>query len=270
MSAVISVVIPVYEGVDAAEWDRALTGIARQTRQPDEVLVVYDGPVRRDVRRLTESHRESGVPIVVHEGAANRGPGVANQIGLLAAKGQWIAKFDADDLSAPERLQRQLAHVEAEGLDVCGSSLREVDPKTGRLLCVRTAPATHKAAVARMRWNNPVNHPAAFFRRSLALRAGGYPELRFGEDYVLFSRMLALGARFGSIREPLVEFSSGDGLIRRRRSGVVRTEVALHATLIDDGSMSRRRASLTLPCRVAVRSAPPWAVKLVQYRVAGG
>ena len=94
-----------------------------------------------------------------------------------------------------------------------------------------------------MRFNNPVNHPTAMYRRELALRVGGYPAMRFMQDYDLMARMLAGGARMMNLPEPLVLFRAGDGMLRRRSArGYLALERELQRNLRSYGLVGRGRA----------------------------
>ena len=102
--------------------------------------------------------------------------------------------MDADDILLPHRFETQLAALQETGADLCGAAMWEFDDDPERPTRLRTNPATHEAIARRMRINNPINHPTAMYRRELALRAGGYPTMRFMQDYDLFARMLVDGA----------------------------------------------------------------------------
>jgi glycosyltransferase involved in cell wall biosynthesis len=108
MTESVSVLIPVHAGIDPTHLARALESIAAQTRRPDEVVLVEDGPLTDDHDSAIAA-AEPGLPDLVREVLpVNRGAGVANQAGLMRCTGTWILKADADDISLPERLVRQL------------------------------------------------------------------------------------------------------------------------------------------------------------------
>src|SRR5699024_12481404 len=65
-------------------------------------------------------------------------------------------------------------------------------------------------------FHNPSNHPIIVFRKSAVLAAGGYQDMPLMEDYWLFVRMIADGARVGNVGEPLVAYRVGEELFERR------------------------------------------------------
>jgi glycosyltransferase involved in cell wall biosynthesis len=222
MTETVSVLIPVHAGIDPAHLARALESIAAQTCPVDEVVLVEDGPLSDDHHAAIFA-AEPTLPDLVREVLpVNRGAGVANQTGLLRCSGTWVLKADADDISLPDRLQRQLAHVRETGADVCGAAMWEFRGAEDDVISVRTPPLGHDDIVRRMRWNNPMNHPTTLYRADLARAAGGYGDLRYMQDYDLFARMLCGGARFANAAEPLVLFRAGDDVLARRRSPAMR------------------------------------------------
>jgi glycosyltransferase involved in cell wall biosynthesis len=217
----VSVLLPIHRGLDVRYLARALDSVAAQTRRPDQVVVVIDGPVTPAHDALLEGV-SSNMPMDVVRLPTNGGAGVANQAGLLQCRGEWVMKADGDDVSVPERLERQLEHVLSVGADVCGSSMWEFEDDETNIVSVRTPPLTHPAIARRMRWNNPLNHPTTLYRTEFAKTVGGYGDLRYMQDYDLFARMLAAGARFANLAEPLVLFRAGDAVMSRRRSPALR------------------------------------------------
>jgi glycosyltransferase involved in cell wall biosynthesis len=222
MHETVSVLMPVHAGIDPAHLARALESIAEQTRTPDEVVLVEDGPLSR-AHHAAIAAAEPGLPsMITLVLPTNQGAGIANQTGLLRCTGVWIMKADADDISAPHRLERELSHAAETGAGVVGSAMLEFQGAESNVLSVRTPPLTHEEIVRRMRWNNPMNHPTTLYRADIAKEAGGYGDLRFMQDYDLFARLLSRGARFSNLEEPLVRFRAGDAVFARRRSGAMR------------------------------------------------
>ena len=175
--------------------------------------------------------------------------------------------MDADDLLLPRRFETQLAALEETGADLCGAAMWEFDHDPERPTRLRTNPATHEAIARRMRFNNPINHPTAMYRRELALRVGGYPAMRFMQDYDLMARMLAGGARMTNLPEPLVLFRAGDGMLRRRSArGYLTLERELQRNLRSYGLVGRGRAAMNLTIRGAFRVLPRWGLSRAYAR----
>ena len=263
----ISVLLPVHAGVAPAHFSAALESVLTQTRQPDEIVVVEDGPLLRGhlvVLAEVEARHPRVTRISLPE---NRGAGVANQAGLEAATGTWIAKVDADDISVPDRFERQLAEVTGAGYDVCGGAMLEFDADITAPSGRRPRPATQTGIARLMRFNNPINHPTSFYRRALALEAGGYPPMRYMQDYVLFARMLSAGATMTNLEDDLVYFRAGTGVITRRRAPeFLRLEWQLQRELHALGIIGNLRRGRNLVVRLAYRRMPGFVTRRVHER----
>ena len=264
----VSAVMPVHAGTTAAHLAEALESMLSQTRVPDEVVVVEDGPLDPDHRAVLDRFEARHPRVRRIALPVNRGAGVANQAGLEAATGEWVAKFDADDICRPERLDRQLRLVGEQSVDVCGTAMLEFDQDPAHPVALRSNPLTHDAIARRMRFNNPINHPSSLYRRELAVRAGGYADLRFMQDYDLFARMLASGARMANLAEPLVLFRAGAEMRGRRTAReFTRLEWQLQRRLVSYGLIGRPRALANLVVRVGFRKLPRPLLALAYRRV---
>ncbi len=137
---ILSVLIPLYQG-DRAEWfGRTLRSVDRQTRRPDEVVIVVDGPISAAHENALVLAKELfDDRLVVHRLDENVGVGLALNAGFARCTGEFIARIDADDLMAPERLATQL-RILLEGFDAVGSALTEFDAQTERIAGVRQYP----------------------------------------------------------------------------------------------------------------------------------
>lgn len=254
----VSVLLPVYDGAEARHLARALDSLFEQTLPPREVVVVEDGPLRQELVDVLERYQDRSIPLVRVVLPENLGIGPAAQRGLERASGPWVARMDADDISLPHRLERQMTALRGRSVDVLGSAMVEFEgeEETNRL-GVRSRPLDHEAIARAARMNNPVNHATAVIRRSAALAVGGYRPLLGAEDYDLFARLLAAGYRFGNLPDPLYLCRAGDAQLRRRtRPGMLRAELALQRNLTSYGIVSRPRAFLNVVARTAFRALP--------------
>ena len=216
MPPTLTVLMTTYHGTSVEELERSIASITGQTRPPEEFLVVVDGPVPQPLDDALVAATAAHPGIRVERLPRNVGSGLASARGLELATGDFLARHDSDDVSLPHRLERQMAAIHDRHLDVVGSSMLEFEGTPDHVVGLRRTPRTHEQIVARMRLNNPINNPTAVFRRQLALDVGGYADLRYMQDYDLFARLLAAGARAENLDEPLVLFNAGDGMISRR------------------------------------------------------
>jgi glycosyltransferase involved in cell wall biosynthesis len=147
--------------------------------------------------------------------------------GLNVARGELVARLDADDLAAPQRLARQVAFMDAHpDVVLVASQLRIID-ETDRVIGYFRSPTRHEDLYDELAFRNPIGHSAAMFRRAAVLALGGYPSAYvFAQDLALWV-MLVRHGRFGLIDELLGDnrehsrrttFSPALALLRHRES----------------------------------------------------
>ena len=236
-----SVLLPYYRNDDPAHLRRSFLSVTGdQTVPPDQVVLVQDGPTGPEldatVRTLLD---DSAVPVEHVRLESNVGLARALEAGLSRCRHEIVARQDADDVSLPERFARQLPLLE-QGLDLVGSAIEELDDRRPGAGLVRVPPATQGEIVGRARFASPFNHPTVVFRQSAVREAGGYQHLDLLEDYWLFVRMIARGARVANDPEPLVLYRVDAGAYRRRGGRrLLRSELELQKRMRRIGFTTR-------------------------------
>ena len=264
MPPTLTVLMTTYHGTSVEELERSIASITGQTRTPDEFLVVVDGPVPQPLDDALAAAAAVHPGIRVERLPTNVGSGLASARGLELASGEFVARHDSDDVSLPHRLERQMDAVRDHRLDVVGSSMLEFEGSPDHVVGLRRNPRTHEQIAARMRLNTPINNPTAVFRRELALEVGGYADLRYMQDYDLFARMLAAGARAENLDEPLVLFNAGDGMISRRGGWrMLPYEWEVQRRLRDTGTIGNVLLARNMVVRGTFRVIPPTLLKRV-------
>jgi glycosyltransferase involved in cell wall biosynthesis len=219
----------VYAGDDPEHLVRAFeSSVGEQHRPPDEVVVVRDGPLPAALSTCLDALvAASPVPVRVVALERNVGLGEALQVGLAACRHEIVARMDADDVSLPERFAVQLPDVEA-GADLVGCALVEIGADEHDVVGRRVPPTSAQVIARTARLHDPFNHPTVVYRRSAVTRAGGYERLPLMEDYWLFARMIATGARTVNRSEALVKYRVGAGAYQRRGGlRLLRAELSL-------------------------------------------
>jgi hypothetical protein len=185
---------------------------------------------------------------------------------LAASPHDVIARMDSDDVAMPRRFEVQLPLI-AAGADIVGAGLLEFGCDTDDIVGHRTPPSDPDDIVRYARIHDPFNHPTVVYRRTAVLAAGGYGDLPLMEDYWLFARMLANGARPANVPEPLVYYRVGDGAYQRRGGKVLlRSELALQRKLRAEGFISHAQYVRNVLIRGGYRVLP-WWVRRAAYRL---
>ena len=201
----LSVLLPVR---DAEPWlASSLASLARQTVRDHEVIAVDDGSSDRSGEILDRAARRDSRIVVRHTEA--RGLPAALNLALSLARGPWLARHDADDLSHRTRFERQLAFAAAHpDVDVIGTRLRLFPAHASgagmrRWVAWHNALLDHDAMQRELLIDSPLAHGTALIKRSHLEAVRGWHEQGWAEDLDLWVRLFRSGARFAKLAEPL-------------------------------------------------------------------
>jgi len=168
----------------------AIESILAQTYRTFCFLIVDDASTD-DTRAIVASYGDPRIHLVSLD--RNVGQTAALNVGLQYARSPWIARMDADDFSAPSRLELQMSAVETDhSLDCIGTFawVFKEDPKVVEEVIEKPL---QDAAIKRQLWHAvPLIHGTLVMRRSAMLEAGGYDErYRYSADWEFYGRFLA-------------------------------------------------------------------------------
>ena len=261
-----SLLVPVYDGDRPDHIRRALrSAVEDQTVRPDQVVIVRDGPVRDELARcLGELLAASPVPVTFVPLRRNVGLGPALDRGLAESWFDVIARMDADDVAMPHRFEVEMPLIASA--DIVGAGVLEFVEDTDQIVGQRVPP-TDPARIQRYaRMHDPFNHPTVVYRRDAVLAAGGYGDLPLMEDYALFARMLASGARAVNVAEPLVFYRVGATAFKRRGgTELLRSELRLQREFLARGFTSPAEYLRNVLVRGGYRLVP-WRLRRAVYR----
>lgn len=214
-----SVLMTTYIKETADNLEQSLSSILiEQTVIPDQVVLVYDGPVTDELNEVAESFVQKFPNIMeIVRLETNQGQSKASAEGFKYLKYEWFARMDSDDVSVPDRFEKQLAVIEANPeISVVGGFIKEFKEKIGDLESLRIVPERHEDIVKAFKSRTPINNNTAMLRKSAVELAGGYGRDTVNEDYSLYAHMWVEGCKFYNIQEVLVNMRVGNGLVARR------------------------------------------------------
>ena len=190
--------MPVWNG--QAYLEESINSIFGQTFSNFELIVVDDGSTDGTAKILASSHDPRlRVFRLEHAGIV-----MALNFGIAQARGDWVARHDADDISLPRRLEVQWRAVQCNPHAVLAHTNVEFVGEGIPAKQVRF-PKTRAFMALRLCYLCPIVHSTVFFKKETAVAVGGYlPEERHAEDYSLWGRMLEHG-EFISLPKKLVK-----------------------------------------------------------------
>ncbi len=234
----VSVLLPVRDG--AAHLSEAIECVLADRFGDFELLVIDDGS--RDASpeiALAFAARDARVAVLRQPA---QGLVAALNAGLSLARGEYVARMDADDRSRPERLTRQIAYLDAHPeCAAVGCAYLEIDEQ-GWPICERKPPETHAAieAVLLSGLAGVLPHAACVFRRSALEQLGtAYRDCPEAEDLDLYLRLAERG-RLANLPELLFE-------VRRHAQSTTRTRSGARAAALKLELAGAARARRGLP-----------------------
>lgn len=217
MRSKFSVLLSLYGKENSTYLRQSLDSIFSQSFLPNEVILVKDGPLTKDLDTVIIEYCTMYDSLKVVTLPVNQGLGIALNEGLKHCSYDIIARMDTDDIAKPERFEKQCAIFEKyPDIDVVGAWIDEFETDIFNIISIRKLPEFHDNIFSFAKQRNPINHPVVMFRKSAVFAAGGYQHFPLFEDYYLWVRMLINGAKFYNIQESLLYFRFSPEMFKRR------------------------------------------------------
>ena len=246
-----SVIMSIYKS-DVPELVRvALDSLLQQTLLPNEIVIVGDGPVPAELEQVVSSFKcqvskirttpnpsfakggdlvpedrkesletrsqkpETIVTYLPQE--KNGGLGEAMRIAAEAAKYDYLARMDSDDICLPDRFEKQMKCFEEDPeLSLVGGMITEFDGEPENIIAKRILPLEDAEIKRMMRGRCAVNHVTVIFKKADLMKSGNYQPFWKQEDHYLWARMMEHGCKFRNIPDVVVNVRSGKDQIARR------------------------------------------------------
>jgi glycosyltransferase involved in cell wall biosynthesis len=197
----------------------SIESILGQSVLPSEIIVVVDGPVSEGLAEAIEGCEKRSKLIKVVKLLRNVGVGAASNEGIKHCANELVAKMDADDIAAPNRIELQLgAFVKDPKLTLLGGQLAEFSGKVSNVVSYRKVPTVTKEIRRFARRRSPFNNQTVMFKKSVVVAVGGYPKLNRAEDYYLYSKLIAHKYKVGNLPDVLVFFRLDENALGRRKT----------------------------------------------------
>lgn len=229
-----------------------------QTCKPLEVVLVVDGPVPDVLSDVIRSYEKYEAFRIVWE-PENKGLGNALRIGVECAKYPIIARMDSDDISAPDRFEKQLKYlVEHPDCNIVGGQMTEFIDNPDNVVGRRDVPLTNEDIYRYMKSRCGLNHVTVMFRKEAVLKAGNYQNWFWNEDYYLWVRMMLAGCKFANLPDILVNVRSGkDQYARRGGMKYFKSEEGIQRLMLKNRLVSLPRYLFNVSARLVVQVLMP-------------
>ncbi|MGD0756525.1 MAG: glycosyltransferase [Bacteroidales bacterium] len=218
----LAVIMSVYKNDKLLYVTESVQSILNQTFTKFDYYIVFDGPVKPDIDNYITSLIDKRIRLF----RLKKNKGLAKALNFLLEivmknpEHRLIARMDADDISLPERFEKQNNFLNANpDISCVGCWSQEID-ESGKHLSDRKLPIDHEALRKRYYTRTPFAHPSVMYRREFIEKTGFYPtDTILMEDNALWGNALKAGLRLANIPEYLFKFRK-DNMFYKRRSGL--------------------------------------------------
>ena len=212
-----SVCLSVYRNDKSQDFLTAVRSIYNQTMPPSEIILVVDGPIPDTVENAIATLQDEILVMKVIRLEKNCGHAIARQTGLDAAANNLCAVMDSDDISVPNRFEKQLkAFDKHPEVTVVGGIINEFIGSPENVVGTRIVPEKDADIKDYLKSRCPMNLVTVMLKKDDVMKVGGYLDWYCEEDYYLWIRLTMAGYKFYNIQEKLVNVRVGEEMYQRR------------------------------------------------------
>lgn len=216
METEYSVLMPVYKKEQALFLKESIESMLSQTVVPKDFVIVCDGPLTEELDQVISCYEQQyGELFQIVRLPQNVGLGRALNEGMKHCRFEYVARMDSDDISLPDRMEKQLAVFRDRQVDIVGGTLIEFNEQYPEGLHKRQLPREHDEILKFARRRNPFNHPCVTYKKTSVMNAGGYQHFDGFEDYYLWVRMLTAGMKGYNLPDTILKMRAS-GMYQRR------------------------------------------------------
>lgn len=183
----------------------AIESILNQSFVKFEFIIINDNPIRKDLDVLLNHFKEKDSRISLIKNKKNLGLAISLNIGLRQAKGKYIARMDADDISFSGRLEIQYTYMEANpSIHLVGAQCVFINIE-GKPIGQSKNPLRFRTIKKVAPYINVASHPTWIFRKEIVEKVKGYRKITV-EDYDFILRLISGGFKIKNLEKPLLYY----------------------------------------------------------------
>ena len=216
-----SILLTVYKLDNPQYFKTSLESILNQTMPSNDIVIVIDGPATEEIYSIIDEYKQRNKAIHPLQLEKNVGLGNALNEGLKVCVNDLVARMDSDDISLPDRFEKQLdMFLKNPELDIVGSPVVEFVGDVNNVVGYREVPINHKSIIEFSKRRDPFNHPTVMFRKSKVLKYGPYADYRKNQDTDLWIKLLSNGCKAENFPTHLLFFRFDENTYKKRKSWI--------------------------------------------------
>lgn len=217
MKRKISVLMSIYN--EKLEWiQESVASILNQTYSNFELIIIVDNPaIDNNIAAYLGNLCQTDNRVVLLYNETNIGLAETLNRGIAIAKGEFIARMDADDISDIHRFELELNELESKKLDMVGTGKVDINEEGNLISEYEGCIGDHESICTILPYSSCFVHPSVMIRSKVLKDVDGYRNFKQSQDYDLWLRLLTNGCKFGNIDKPLIRYRVRKGSITGKR-----------------------------------------------------
>lgn len=215
----LAVIMSLYKNDRLEYVKQAVESILGQTYKDFDYYIQFDGVIDVNVEIYLRGLKDERIKISARSENKGLAYSLNELLRIVMPKGyEYIARMDADDISMPDRFEKQLGYLQTHpGVECLGTWAIEINSK-GEEYYRKQMPETHEECNNMFRKRDCMIHPTVMYRRYYIEKAGLYAlDTYFGEDTMMWAQGFKAGCVFANVPEYLLQFRLDDKFFERRR-----------------------------------------------------
>lgn len=180
----------------------AIESILNQTYKNFELIIINDGSKDNSVEIIKNYMKQDNRIVLIDR--ENKGLPYSLNEGISVAKGEYIARMDADDISLPTRFEKQVDYMQKNELDVCGSYIKLFGDN--RKEQVIKNPITNEDIRFSLLFFSCLAHPTVVFKKEVFDKVKYNVDYKVAQDYQLWCDIANANFKIGNIPEVLLNY----------------------------------------------------------------
>ena len=210
----ISVIMSTYKE-DERLLRESIESILNQTYRDFEYIIILDYPDNDVHKSVIEEYAIKDDRIHFYINEKNMGLTDSLNRGLSLCHGEYIARMDADDISLPDRLERQMKYLEKNHYDLIGGITEMINENGSLLYSIKSVPTDPKKINKALRYSQCIAHPTWLGRKEVFEKNAGYRHMPLCEDYDFTLRAVLNGFVISNLNEPVLKYRMTSNSISR-------------------------------------------------------
>lgn len=194
---------------------QAIESILDQTYKDFEYIIILDNPDNDLHKRIIQEYTNNDKRIKFYVNEKNMGLTASLNKGLGLAKGKYICRMDADDISINNRIENQKKYIEENDYDLIGGISQMIDENGKSIYSIKKVPTNMDKIKKALRYNQIISHPTWFGKKEVFDKLNGYRNMPLCEDYDFTLRAVLNGYKISNIDETVLKYRMTSSSISR-------------------------------------------------------